>query len=162
MDEKFCETAAAAGCHTIWFGIESGCEEYRINRLGRKMTNNEILTAAANAEKFGISRLTFNIVGMPFENKKNMLKTLELNRAIRPEFFYFFGYIPLRGTPLYEFAKQSDLLDDSKAAHYQEGLASGVYRLNIKEHDEGVTNEEFNEICHQMQAFQNQNNRLNI
>jgi len=162
MDERFCSTAAEAGCHTIWFGIESGCETYRTQRLGRKMSNQEILTAAENARKFNIRRLTFNIVGMPFETKDNLMETLALNRTIQPEFFYFFTYIPLRGTPLYEFANKNGLLDDSRSAHYQEGLVSGSYHFNIREHAEGVSHEDFNIVCQEMKAFQDQNNRLDF
>ena len=90
MNEGFCKTAADAGCHTIWFGIESGDEEYRSKRLGRKMKNQQVIDAAANCKEAGINRLTFNIVGMPLETAGNMRQTLELNKAIAPEHFFFF------------------------------------------------------------------------
>ena len=106
MNEKFCQTAAEAGCHTIWFGIESGDEEFRAKMLGRKMTNEQVLEAAANCKNAGINRLTFNIVGTPLETAENMRQTLRLNREIAPEHFFFFPYIPLRGTPLYNIARK--------------------------------------------------------
>ena len=56
MNEEFCRTAAEAGCHTIWFGIESGDEEYRSKMLGRKMTNQQVIDAASNCKKAGINR----------------------------------------------------------------------------------------------------------
>ena len=90
MNEEFCQTAAEAGCHTIWFGIESGDEEYRANMLGRKMKNQQIIDAADNCKKAGINRLTFNIVGAPLETAANMRETLKLNQRIAPEHFSFF------------------------------------------------------------------------
>ncbi|MBT5379215.1 MAG: B12-binding domain-containing radical SAM protein, partial [Opitutae bacterium] len=48
MSADFCKTAAAAGCHTIWFGIESGDEKFRTEMLGRKMKNQQIIDAAEN------------------------------------------------------------------------------------------------------------------
>ncbi len=90
MSEEFCNTAAEAGCHTIWFGIESGDEKYRAEMLGRKMKNQQIITDAENCKKDGINRLTFNIVGMPLETADNMRETLRLNRQIAPEHFFFF------------------------------------------------------------------------
>jgi len=161
MNEEFCHTAAEAGCHTIWFGIESGDEEYRARMLGRKMTNKQVIRAADNCRKAGIFRLTFNIVGAPLETAANMRKTLELNRRIAPEFFFFFPYIPLRGTPLYKIAeKEGLLLKQKKNLHYLSAVNDREFTLNMKERPELLTRDEYNEICQEMLAFQQANNRL--
>ena len=161
MNEEFCRTAAAAGCHTIWFGIESGDEEYRGRMLGRKMTNQQVIDAADNCRKAGIFRLTFNIVGAPLESAANMRATLELNKRIAPEFFFFFPYIPLRGTPLYDIAEKEGLLiKHKKNLHYLSAVNDRKFTLNMKERPELLTQEEYNEICMEMLAFQEANNRL--
>ncbi len=161
MNEEFCKTAAEAGCHTIWFGIESGDEQYRSKMLGRKMTNQQVIDAAANCKKAGINRLTFNIVGMPLETADNMRETLKLNQTIAPEHFFFFPYIPLRGTPLYDTAKKEGLLlTNKKNLHYLSAANDRQFTLNMKECPELLSAEEYNEICMQMLAFQEANNRL--
>ena len=161
MNEEFCRTAAEAGCHTIWFGIESGDETYRAKMLGRKMTNEQVIKAAENCKKAGINRLTFNIVGAPLETAENMRQTLKLNQTIAPEHFFFFPYIPLRGTPLYNIAKENGLLLDNKRnLHYLSAANDRQFTLNMKERPDLLTQEEYNEICQQMLAFQERNNRL--
>ena len=161
MNEEFCKTAAEAGCHTIWFGIESGDEEYRSKMLGRKMTNKQVIDAAENCRKAGINRLTFNIVGAPLETAENMRQTLELNQTIAPEHFFFFPYIPLRGTPLYNVAKEEGLLlTTKKNLHYLSAANDRQFTLNMKERPDLLTQDEYNEICMQMLAFQEANNRL--
>ena len=161
MSEEFCKTAAEAGCHTIWFGIESGDEEFRAKRLGRKMKNQQVIDAAANCKKAGINRLTFNIVGMPLETAENMRQTLELNKTIAPEHFFFFPYIPLRGTPLYNTAKEEGLLlTNKKNLHYLSAANDRQFTMNMKEQPELLTQDEYNEICMEMLAFQEANNRL--
>lgn len=161
MNEKFCQTAAEAGCHTIWFGIESGDEEFRAKMLGRKMTNQQVLEAAANCKKAGINRLTFNIVGTPLETAENMRATLRLNQEIAPEHFFFFPYIPLRGTPLYNVAKKEGLLlKNKKELHYLSAANDRQFTLNMKECPELLTAVEYDEICREMLAFQEANNRL--
>jgi radical SAM superfamily enzyme YgiQ (UPF0313 family) len=161
MNEKFCKTAAAAGCHTIWFGIESGDEKYRSEMLGRKMKNQQVIDAANNCKQAGIYRLTFNIVGMPLETAENMRKTLQLNQAIAPEFFFFFPYVPLRGTPLYNLAKEKGLLFTSKKAiHYLSAVNDREFSMNMKEMPELMTAQEYSDICLEMVAFQEVNNRL--
>lgn len=163
MGDKFCKEAADAGCHTIWFGIESGDEEYRTTMLGRKMTNQQVIDAAENCKRHGINRLTFNIVGMPHETADNMRKTLELNRRIAPEFFFFFPYIPLRGTPLYELAERDGLLiREKKNLHYLSGVNDQQFIMNMREEPELMTQEEYASICEEMLAFQQANNRLSF
>jgi radical SAM superfamily enzyme YgiQ (UPF0313 family) len=158
MNEKFCEKAAAAGCHTIWFGIESGDETYRSKMLGRKMTNDQVIAAAENCKKAGINRLTFNIVGMPLETAENMRQTLELNRIIAPEFFFFFNYIPL-----HEVAEREGLLmHDKKSLHYLSGALNRRFLLNLKENPELLPQDEFESICFEMLDFQEKNNRLSF
>jgi radical SAM superfamily enzyme YgiQ (UPF0313 family) len=161
MNEAFCKMAADAGCHTIWFGIESGDEEFRAKMLGRKMTNKQVIEAAANCKKAGINRLTFNIVGAPLETAENMRKTLELNKTIAPEHFFFFPYIPLRGTPLYNIAKEEGLLLTSKRElHYLSAANDQQFTMNMKEQPELLTQEDYNDLCMEMLAFQQVNNRL--
>jgi radical SAM superfamily enzyme YgiQ (UPF0313 family) len=163
MNEKFCKSAAEAGCHTIWFGIESGDETYRSTMLGRKMTNEQVIKAAENCKNAGINRLTFNIVGMPLETAENMRQTLALNRLIAPEFFFFFTYIPLRGTPLYEVAKREGLLDeDKKILQYLSGSLNRRFLLNLKERADLLPQDEYEEICFEMLDFQEKNNRLSF
>ena len=129
--------------------------------LGRKMSNQQIIEAAANCKKAGINRLTFNIVGMPLESAENMRQTLRLNRTIAPEHFFFFPYIPLRGTPLYEKAQEEGLLlNNKKELHYLSAANDRVFTLNMKECPELLTAEEYNEICQEMLSFQERNNRL--
>lgn len=161
MGKEFCQLAADAGCHTIWFGIESGSESYRRDRLGRKMTNDQILDAAENCKQAGINRLTFNIVGMPGETARNMKETLWLNRSIAPEHFFFFPYIPLRGTPLYDTAKELGLLKPMKNnLHYLSAVNDQHFELNMVEQPELLSQTEYSDICIEMHNFQKQNNRL--
>ncbi|HAJ76056.1 MAG TPA: hypothetical protein DCM64_06330 [Gammaproteobacteria bacterium] len=161
MNEEFCTTAADAGCHTIWFGIESGDEDFRSKVLGRKMKNQQVIDAAANCKKAGINRLTFNIVGMPGETAASMRKTLSLNQQISPEFFFFFPFVPLRGTPLYETAKRAGLLQDlKKNIHYLSSSNDKQFTLNLKEQPELLSQQQYSELCFEMLQFQEANNRL--
>ena len=163
MSEEFCRSAAEAGCHTIWFGIESGDEKYRGEMLGRRMKNAQIIEAADNCKNAGINRLTFNIVGMPLETAANMRETLKLNQRIAPEHFFFFPYIPLRGTPLYEVAEREGLLmGPKKNLHYLSAANDRHFTLNMKERPDLLTEHEYNEICLEMLAFQENNNRLSF
>ena len=90
-----------------------------------------------------------------------MRETLKLNQRIAPEHFFFFPYIPLRGTPLYNIAKKEGLLlETKKNLHYLSAANDRQFTLNMKERPELLTADEYNEICMEMLEFQEKNNRL--
>ncbi len=157
MSEDLCNKAAEAGCFLISFGLESGDEQYRKKMLNRKMSNEQILVAAENCKKAGIQRIIFNMVGMPFETKENMLNTLALNKKINPEYMHFFIWEPLPGTKLYDIAKENNLLlENIPNLHFETAKQTSEFKLNIKEHY--VTNTEFKNICLQFESYQRKNN----
>ncbi len=166
MDGGFCNAAADAACHTMWFGLETGSQHYRDKWLGRPMGNEQIISAADNARNAGIHRHTFNMVGMPFETRDDMMQTLQINQIIQPEFFWFFTYMPLQGTPMHELLKTANLLKPGHGGDYlagqREGDRAGDFHLNILQHPDAATEEEFREVCVAMQTFQRQNNRLSF
>jgi len=154
MDETFCYTAKDAGCHAIWFGIESGSEAYRHKYLNRRMTNEQVIEAARNTRKAGIRTMTFNLVGLPYETREDMIQTLELNKTIRPDVFHVYPFMPLRGTALYTLAqKEGLLLDDEMAEEFGASARTGRYKMNLKQHAGSVSPDEFNDICHLMEQF---------
>ena len=156
MDEGFCRFAAAAGCHSMWFGVESGSEAYRRRYLARRMSNQRILDAAEMAKRQGIRRMIFCMVGMPFESRENILETLELTKLIGPERAIFSQYLPLPGTPLYDVAERANLLLDPT----QQQQMWTIGTLNIKEHDGSVAAAEFKELVDEILAYVWEANRI--
>ena len=101
-----------AGCYTIDMGLESGDQQMRFKYLKRYMTDEMIINCSQWFHKYGISQLTYNIIGLPFETKFGALKTIKLNAKIRsdrviPNIFY-----PYPGTVLYETAKKAGFVPD--------------------------------------------------
>jgi anaerobic magnesium-protoporphyrin IX monomethyl ester cyclase len=161
MDFDLCKRIAEAGCDAIYFGLESGSEDYRRKYLKRFDKNERIIEAAENCRLNGIKRITFNIIGLPFETKSQMIETLELNKLIDPEYFFIFIYIPLRGTALYELAEKEGMLyDQLRSVHYLDGRDLGKVRMNIKQKYEGASEQELNEVYAEMLKFQNRQIKL--
>lgn len=156
IDDDLCEFAAAAGCHSLWFGIESGSEDYRRRYLGRRMSNDRLVAAARTAQAHGIKRFGFNMVGMPFETTEDAAETLRLAREIAPELTVFSQYLPLPGTPLYELCRQNGLLLDPAADQQMWPLG----KLNIREHEGAITNAEMKEMAAEIMAYLDEYNRF--
>ena len=101
-----------AGCYTIDMGLESGDPEIRFKYLKRNMTDEMIINCSRWFHKYGISQLTYNIIGLPHEDIHRALKTIKLNARIKsdrtiPNIFY-----PYPGTKLYDIAKEAGYLPD--------------------------------------------------
>jgi radical SAM superfamily enzyme YgiQ (UPF0313 family) len=156
MSEELCGLAAEAGCHSMWFGIESGSESYRRTYLHRRMANDVIVAAATQAARHGIKRFCFNMVGLPFETRAFVDETLALSKAIAPELTVFSQFLPLPGTPLYELCRQHELL--LPPSHDQQMWPLG--RLNIREHEGGLTGAEMRAAADEIMRYLDDFNRL--
>lgn len=101
-----------AGCYTIDMGVESGDQELRFKYLKRYMTNEMMINCSHWFHKYGIAQLTYNIIGLPYEDIHRALKTVKLNARMKsdrviPNIFY-----PYPGTKLYETAKEAGFLPE--------------------------------------------------
>ena len=98
-------------CHMVAFGIESGSERIRVDLLKRRYQNQAIVDVARMLKKHGVKFRTFNIVGFPTETRSEMLETLAINQAIRPDFPWCSIYTPYPGTELADFSIAHGYLD---------------------------------------------------
>lgn len=149
MSESLCKHAAACGCHSMWFGVESGSEAYRRAHLNRRMSNQQTIDAAAMARRHGIKLMAFNMVGMPFETLGDIRATLALTRAIAPELTVVSQYLPLPGTPMYEVVRRHDLL----LPESEEQQMWPLGRLNIREHDGGISGHDMRHVAAEIMQY---------
>ena len=101
-----------AGFYTIDMGLESGDPEMRFQILRRFQTDEMIIRCSSWFHKYGIAQLTYNIIGLPFEDIHRALKTIKLNARIKsdrviPNIFY-----PYEGTKLYEISKEAGFIPE--------------------------------------------------
>jgi len=101
-----------AGFYTIDMGLESGDQEMRFKYLKRYQTDEMIINCSKWFHKYGIAQLTYNIIGLPFEDLHKALKTVKLNAKIKsdrviPNIFY-----PYPGTELYDISKKAGFLPE--------------------------------------------------
>lgn len=101
-------------CEEICMGLESGDEVFRKKYLNRLHSNKEILKKAKMLKDEGIPLFTFNIVGFPFETKKQMNNTLELNKKIKPNNGVCVFFYPYKNTELYRICKEKNLIKKEK------------------------------------------------
>ena len=110
IDQEILKALKLSGCEEVYIGLESGNESFRKNILNRKYSNSLFIEKCKMIKNAGLDLFTFNIVGFPFESKKEMEETFELNKRVAPNkgactFFY-----PYKGTELYKRCEENNLL----------------------------------------------------
>jgi radical SAM superfamily enzyme YgiQ (UPF0313 family) len=103
-----------AGCSRIHLGIESGNEELRKKYLNRHMSNQQIIDAFDLCHKYNIFTASFNMIGLPFETKKTINDTFELNKRCNPDIFQMTILYPFYGTKIRDIYNDNGLLDVGK------------------------------------------------
>ena len=89
-----------AGCYLLLIGVETGDEEYRSNLMKRNMTNKLIIEVFKRAKQKGLRTWSFTMVGLPFETRKMLFRTIWLNLKCNPDFVMASIFYPLKGTEL--------------------------------------------------------------
>lgn len=117
VDAEVLEELASAGCHQIFFGIESGSDRVR-RRLRRRSSVAEVERKIDLCVEHGIVPIASFMVGIPFETLEDARETLGLMRRINTYRVQLSVFTPLIGTPVYERAADYGIHLDSAAAEH--------------------------------------------
>ncbi len=109
INEGLARKLKAAGCHTIYFGIESGSQEI-LNRVGKGISLEQSKRAVRIAKKVKINSLGSFILGLPGDTAKTIKNTIKFARGLGLTFAQFTTATPYPGTKLYAWAKRKRLL----------------------------------------------------
>ncbi len=122
------------GCNKLNIAIESGDEELRNKFLNKRISNKQIIEAFKFAKKYKIHTMSFNIVGLPLETEEQIYKTINLNKLVEPDSIQASIFTPFKGTELYNFCKQNDLLlsNEIKNSYYEGEYLKNPYISNKK------------------------------
>lgn len=110
VNEENVAKLAESGCYLIHFGVESGNEEIRKQVLNRQTSQEQIERAFALCRDYGISTLTYNMVGLPQEDKRKFLDTVKLNAKIRPNRMVLSVFYPYPHTALHDLAEEEGIM----------------------------------------------------
>lgn len=100
-----------AGFRLLKFGLESANQK-TLDRLNKGIRVEDILNGCEMAKKAGLTVHLTMIVGYPWENKEDALRTFELAKELmqngKADLLQATVLIPYPGTPLWKEAKEND------------------------------------------------------
>lgn len=116
VDKEIFEMLKKAGCTRVSIGVESGDSYIRNKVLKRNMTDEQIADTFKWAKEAGLQTYSFNMIGIPFETKQSIEKTIKLNQLIKPDYVGVSIFNAYKGTELYDVCKKNGWLAKDEAA----------------------------------------------
>lgn len=110
IDEEIVRFLKNAGCWMIRMGIETGNEKIRKSILNKPISNQEIKKAVEIIHKYKIKVLSYNMVGIPGEDVKNIMETLRFNAKLEVDVVRISTLLPFKGTDIYQYCFKRGLL----------------------------------------------------
>jgi radical SAM superfamily enzyme YgiQ (UPF0313 family) len=107
-----------AGCVRVSIGIEVGDENIRNKVLKRNMSEKQIVETFLAAKKAGLKTYSFNMVGIPYETKESIRKTIELNKKCKPDYVGVSIFNVFKGTEVYDLCKKNNWIRKSYSSSY--------------------------------------------
>lgn len=126
MTRTIAKLLKEAGCSKVHMGIESGNCWIRSHIINRRISDDQIITAAKLCHDFGIRVHTYNMVGLPYESMAQILDTIKLNAIVSPSITQVAIFYPYQGTRLFDICQQNRLLTDKDVRDYTEGTVLAV------------------------------------
>ncbi len=122
LNKKLIKKMKQAGCYRITFGIESGDCNLR-KWVGKPYSLDQAKELIRYANNIGMWTLSTNIIGFPFETKRQIKRTLEFSIESGVDLALFFRLGPRPGTPIYEIFKKEGWLMKDRHLLFSEDVA---------------------------------------
>lgn len=134
VDEEILRMMKKAGCHTLWFGVETSSDE-TLRLYGKGYTKKQVLEAFKIVKKVGIKTLATFLIGLPEETRETIEDTIEFSKKLNPDYASFSFAVPRFGTELRDKAVKSGLISEEERIMDQSGrqITMGTMSLSKKE-----------------------------
>ena len=110
ISQELLKAMKAAGCRTIWFGVESGSPAI-LKKINRGITTQQVEDAIRLCKEEGVQTAVSFMLGIPGETTKDMKATYEFAKKIDPDWCHFNIFIAYPGCYLYEEILRDGLYD---------------------------------------------------
>ncbi|MBM3233662.1 B12-binding domain-containing radical SAM protein [Candidatus Pacearchaeota archaeon] len=135
-----------AGFNDIVIAPESGVQRVLNDVVGKNLDLRKVEQVVKDAKKIGISVGCYFVIGMPGETKKDIIETIKFAKKLRKlgvRYCTFNNAVPLKGTRMYEIAKEKGyLLKDNE--ELEKSILENRHKHVMK--TEEWSNEEIDEL----------------
>ncbi len=128
IDLECLEWMKKAGCFVVGYGIESGNQDI-LDKMKKRITLEQARRVVELTKKAGLEVFAFFIVGLPWENKKEIYDTIKLAKELDADLYNFSVAYPFPGTELYRISKNLNILEEENlfGAHYAKPALGTIF-----------------------------------
>ncbi len=108
VDEQILTVMKNSGCSLISFGIESGSQEI-LDKIGKNITKQQALSTVQLCKKLQIKTFTYFVIGLPWENEKNIYETIDFAIKLDSDYVNFYTAAALPGSKFYDYIIENNL-----------------------------------------------------
>ena len=110
-----------SSCKSASLGLETGNPDLR-NGLLHKPTDNEVyLNAFKLLEENNIQKVSYNMLGLPYEKQEDIFKTIAMNKLCKTDTQTSGKFYPYKGTPIRRMLIEKGLLNEEKEKELLKG-----------------------------------------
>jgi anaerobic magnesium-protoporphyrin IX monomethyl ester cyclase len=117
VNKEFMKFLYDNGCAILYFGVESASQE-TIDKIGKRIKVEQAVRVFRWKKELGGHAMGSFILGFPWETIDDMKKTVEFAIKLDPDYAQFTALTPYPGTPLFEYAKKHNLIEDWNWEHW--------------------------------------------
>lgn len=117
LDKATLSKMSEAGCHTLFFGVESGVQDI-LNNIKKGIKISDIKKAFNVSRDLGIRTIASLALGLPGETKETAEKTIKFVKELKPDYALFSIATPYPGTKFYEKVKEKGLIETNDWSKY--------------------------------------------
>lgn len=139
--------AVDAGLRNISVGVESGSSRVRRKVLKRNYRDEHTQFVFDLAHKYKIRCSSFNIIGLPDEDREDIMKTIMLNRKLNPTSATVTFFHPYRGAPLRSLCVERGYIPENQGKH------EDVYRSESQLEMPQITKKELRGLMSSFQLY---------
>jgi anaerobic magnesium-protoporphyrin IX monomethyl ester cyclase len=110
LSRELLKEMKAAGCKTIWFGVESGSPRI-LEKINKGVTIEQTEQAFKMCKEEGIQTACSFLLGIPGETVADMEASFKFARKLDPDFCRFNIFIAVPNSPLYTEVMENHLYD---------------------------------------------------
>lgn len=141
VDEELLQEMKKAGCHRIYFGIESAHQEI-LNKVRKRITVEQVRQTIKLCKKIGITTLGFFLIGNPGETEKMIYENVKFAKSLDLDYAQFSKVLAKPGTLLWK-----EMVQRTGCDYWREWILGNVEDKPLPRHWTSLPNDDIDHIA---------------